>query len=60
MLRKALRKTVAIPSPAFTLGQKLAIGFAAPVLLPLGVIAGVFMLPVAGLRALRAKLEDMM
>lgn len=58
VLRKSLRKQLSLQTPSFSLTQKLAIGLAAPVLVPLGVIAGVFLLPVAGYRAIRDKLED--
>ena len=46
-------------SSGLTMNQKIALGLAAPLLLPLGVVVGLFALPVAGVRALRAKLEEM-
>ena len=46
-------------TPMFNTTQKIAIGLAMPVLVPLGVVAGMFVLPVAGVRAIRAKLQEM-
>jgi dimethylaniline monooxygenase (N-oxide forming) len=43
----------------FSTTQKIVIGLAMPVLVPLGVVAGMFVLPVAGVRAIRAKLQEM-
>lgn len=45
--------------PVLTTNQKIALGIAAPFLLPIGVVVGLFALPVAGVRALKNKLEEM-
>ena len=44
--------------PNLTLQQKIALGIAAPILIPLGVVAGVILLPVAAGRAIRNKIHD--
>ena len=44
--------------PNLTLQQKIALGVAAPILIPLGVVAGVILLPVAAGRAIRNKIHD--
>ncbi len=41
-----------------TFQQKLALGIAAPFLIPLGVVAGILLLPVAGVRAVKNKIND--
>ena len=56
-MNQALRKINL--GPSFTTGQKVALGLAAPILIPLGVVAGMFFLPIAAVRGIRAKLEDM-
>jgi hypothetical protein len=58
VLRKQLRKQLSLQAPAFSWTQKLMMGIAAPVLLPLGMLAGVLLLPVAGSRAARDRMED--
>ena len=55
----ALRQMRLQRRPSLTKGQKIALGLAAPILLPLGVVAGFFVLPVAGVRAIRNKLSEM-
>ena len=45
--------------PSLTKVQKIVLGMAAPILIPLGVVAGFFVLPVAGVRAMRNKLNEM-
>lgn len=55
----ALRQMHLQQRPNLTTGQKIALGVAAPILLPLGVVAGFFVLPVAGVRAIRNKLSEM-
>ena len=57
-MRKGLNRPL-VKKPTLSTKQKIALGLAAPILIPLGVVAGMFVLPVAGIRAIRAKLQDM-
>ncbi len=46
-------------TPILTTNQKIALGIAAPILIPLGVVVGLFALPIAGVNAIKNKLEEM-
>ncbi len=46
------------PTPNFSLGQKVALGLALPILIPLGIVASLVALPVAGYAVFKSRMKD--